>query len=173
MIRLAQRDEGWPQRFEEAAEELGRLLGDGVVATHHIGSTAVVTVAWVKPVLDILVEVRSLSALAGPVESRLGEHGFEARGEYGIPGRRYFVRAAGAGRPKVHAHVYEHGDAQIDRHLRFRDYLRKHPAEAAAYSALKRRLVAIHGADRAAYQAGKAEFIARAEQRAREDGDRD
>ena len=133
---------------------------------HHIGSTAVDTMLWSKPVIDILVEVRDLTDLDGPVAEHLTKCGFESRGEYGITGRRYFVRAAGTNRLKTHVHCHEHGDAQIDRHLRFRDYLRSHPSEAAAYSTLKSQLASAHGPDKAAYQAGKAEFIARMEKSA-------
>lgn len=160
--------ESWPQRFQQAAEELGQVIGLTVVEIHHIGSTAVDTVPWSKPVIDILVEVRDLTHLEGVRAERLAEAGFEERGEYGIAGRRYFVRAAGKNRLKTHVHCYEQGDVQIDRHLNFRDYLRRHPAEAAAYSSLKWRLASAHGRDKASFQAGKAEFIARVEELARD-----
>lgn len=160
---LAQYDESWPLEFEQAAEEIRRQIGESVVATHHVGSTAVDTILWSKPVIDVVVVVRDLAALDGSATDRLASCGFEGRGEYGIPGRRYFVRAAGRNRLKVHVHCYEQGDASIVRYLRFRDYLRFHASEAAAYSDLKKQLASAHGPDRAAYQAGKAPFIARIE----------
>lgn len=166
MSLVAPYDESWPHRFERVAEELRELLGEAAVEIHHFGSTAVDTILWSKPVIDVLVEVRDLTDLDGPVSERLTKSGFESRGEYGITGRRYFVRAAGTNRLKTHVHCYEHGDAQIDRHLSFRDYLRRHQPEAAAYSDLKSQLASAHGQDKAAYQAGKAEFIARVEKTA-------
>lgn len=163
MSLLAQYDESWPLEFEQATEEIRRLIGESVVETHHVGSTAVDTILWSKPVIDIVVVVRELAELDGTAAHRLASRGFEGRGEYGIPGRRYFVRAAGRNRLKVHVHCHEQGNASIDRYLRFRDYLRANASEAAAYSELKRRLASAHGPDRAAYQAGKAPFIARIE----------
>lgn len=84
MSLLAQYDASWPQQFQRAAEELRQLIGASVVAIHHVGSTAVATIAWSKPVIDILVEVRDLSDLDGCVAERLREYGFEERAEYGI-----------------------------------------------------------------------------------------
>ena len=43
--------------------------------------------------------------------------------------------------------------------LLFRDYLRAHPKEAAAYQRLKQRLAAKHRADREAYTDGKSDYV--------------
>jgi GrpB-like predicted nucleotidyltransferase (UPF0157 family) len=158
---LARYDTSWPRQFEAAAQELRRRIGESTVAIHHVGSTAIDTIPWSKPVIDLVVVVRNLNDLDGSAGERLATSGFEARGEYGVPGRRYFVRPADRDRLRTHVHCYERGDASVDRYLRFRDYLRSHPTEAAAYSALKRRLASEHGHDKAAYQAGKSEFVAR------------
>jgi GrpB-like predicted nucleotidyltransferase (UPF0157 family) len=80
-------------------------------------------------------------------------------GEYGIPGRRYFRKHDAAGVRTHHVHVFEVGSAQIERHLAFRDYLRSHPAEAQAYSELKRRLAQTHPTNIEAYMDGKHGFI--------------
>lgn len=172
MSLLARYDESWPQAFERTAAEIRQRIGDSFVEIHHVGSTAVDTVYWSKPVIDIVVVVRELTDLDGSAAERLAGCGFEPRGEYGVSGRRYFVRAAGRNRLRTHVHCYQRGDASIDRHLSFRDYLRAHPSEAAAYSALKRELASTHGQDRAGYQAGKAEFIARIERMADQEGRR-
>jgi GrpB-like predicted nucleotidyltransferase (UPF0157 family) len=160
---VAKYDESWPRQFEEAAEEIKGMLGGTVVEIHHVGSTAVDTILWSKPVLDVIVEVKNLADLDGSAANRLEECGLEARGEYGIPGRRYFVKRASSSRLKLHVHCYEQADPRVRRHLIFRDYLRCHPAAAAAYSNLKKQLASAHGQDQVAYQAGKAEFIARIE----------
>jgi GrpB-like predicted nucleotidyltransferase (UPF0157 family) len=44
-------------------------------------------------------------------------------------------------------------------HLLFRDRLRTHPATAAEYATLKRRLAAACGTDRAGYTDAKGDFI--------------
>lgn len=149
-------DESWPHAFETARARLAEILGSACLRIHHVGSTSVPGLA-AKPIIDILIETPDLSLIdeASPLLERMG---YQARGEYGIPGRRYFSRPAGPG-PKVHTHVFEAGTPRAMSHLRFRDFLRTHAAEAAAYGALKRRLAQRHRKDRDAYQAGKADFI--------------
>jgi GrpB-like predicted nucleotidyltransferase (UPF0157 family) len=163
-VELAAHDPGWGGEFERVAEVLRPAFGPGA-RVHHIGSTSIEAVGVAKPVIDVLVEVGDLAdaeRAAGPLEAG----GFEARGEYGIPGRRYFVRAAEGERPRVHVHAYRAGDPQVARHLAFRDYLRAHPHEARAYGELKRALAAAHPGDAARYQDGKTEFIHAVDQRA-------
>ena len=84
--------------------------------------------------------------------------GYEERGEYGIPGRRYFVK----GNPRSHhLHAFASGAPEIDRHLAFRDLLRADPAARSAYMAAKRKALAEAAGDKAAYQSGKSETILR------------
>ena len=62
-----------------------------------------------------------------------------------------------------HLHVVEETSPDWRGTLAFRDYLRTHPAVAAAYAAMKRDLAARHGSDpneRDDYRSGKAQFIA-------------
>lgn len=160
---MEQHERAWSIEFERIARDVREALGVSVVAVHHIGSTAIPGVTWAKPVIDLLVELDRLQH-ADQSASRLAPEGFEPRGEYGITGRRYFVRPAGSGLSRVHLHIYEVGNDQVDRHLAFRDYLRAHPDEAEAYSALKRRLAEVHASDKASYQAGKADFTVRIEE---------
>ncbi|QIF80349.1 GrpB family protein [Brevundimonas sp. 'scallop'] len=85
--------------------------------------------------------------------------GYEAMGAHGIEGRRYFRKNAPDGTRTHHLHVFETGAPQIARHLAFRDYLLAFPDRAAAYSALKARIVAGPGSNGATYQDGKAAFV--------------
>lgn len=155
----------WPFHFKRVSRDVKEALGTSVVAVHHIGSTALPVVEWVKPVVDVLAEVERLGDADAKCD-RLLAGGFAPRGEYGLPGRRYFVRPADSAMPRVHLHIYEAGEGQVDRHLAFRDYLQAHPDEAKAYGELKRRLADVHRSDKGKYQQGKAEFIARIEEMA-------
>ena len=83
--------------------------------------------------------------------------GYAARGENGIPGRRYYTR--GDPRRTHHVHAYLSGDPHIAEHLIFRDYLRTHPAVAAAYAKVKRDALESAAGDSRAYVAAKAPFI--------------
>jgi len=147
----------WPTAFAAEAARLRMALGDLVVRIHHIGSTAVPGLA-AKPVIDILLEVRDLSQL--DASDRVMESlGYLPRGEYGIAGRRYYPKGGDARSHHVHAFVV--GDEHVAKHLAFRDFLRSHPAVAAAYAETKRAAVTDHRHDPEGYQLCKREFIAR------------
>ncbi len=92
--------------------------------------------------------------------------GYEARGEYGIAGRRFFRRDDKHGDRTHQVHAFEDGSPQIARHLAFRDYMIAHPETAQEYSDLKRELVAQHPNDIEAYMDGKNEFIQEVDKRA-------
>ena len=146
----------WRERFEEEAATLRALLGPQIVSVHHIGSTSVPGLA-AKPIIDVLVQVRDIEAVDG-LDAQMRASGYLPRGENGIPGRRYF-RKGTAERHTHHVHVYQVGHPRVRDHLAFRDYLAAHPAQAAAYGALKQELAARHRYDIDAYQAGKGPFI--------------
>ncbi len=163
MVEVVDYDPEWPTWFQRARGELFVTLDPTHAGVHHVGSTSVPGLAS-KPVIDILVEVSTLDLVAAATPA-LEARGFEARGEYGIEGRRYFSRGAGEG-PKVHVHAFAVGHPAIARHIAFRDYLRRHPNVAGEYGELKRALAAVHAEDRDQYQSGKADFVRRTQERA-------
>jgi GrpB-like predicted nucleotidyltransferase (UPF0157 family) len=124
----------WPISFEKEKKLLAEVFGSTAVI-RHIGSTSIPGMS-AKPIIDILAEADSI-ALFEQAADRLKEWGYIAKGENGIPGRRYFVRFTGAGERLVHLHCYPKGHREIGRHLLFRDYLREHPEEADLYSRTK------------------------------------
>lgn len=148
----------WPAAFEREADALRSLLGEELVAVHHIGSTSVPGLA-AKPIIDMLPLVRSVSFLDSfaPV---MVDNGYKAWGEYGLPGRRYFTRDA-AGHRTHNIHCYQFDDPEAERHLAFCAFLRHHPEHRDEYAALKRDLYARHPADIDAYIAGKNDWIQR------------
>jgi GrpB-like predicted nucleotidyltransferase (UPF0157 family) len=150
-------DPDWPQRFRDEAPVLAQALGENALAIEHVGSTSVPGLA-AKPVIDILVGVTDLEAVDARNEA-MTRAGYEAKGENGIPGRRYFRRFGSDGARLVHVHVFASDSEGFTRHLAFRDYLRVHPERAAAYGALKQALAGEDGVSRAEYAAGKAELV--------------
>lgn len=154
-------DDGWPAAFARESDQLLRLFPPGTVSVHHIGSTSVPGLV-AKPVIDILVEADDLQVI-DRATAGLELLGFTAKGEYGIPGRRYFSRPATNAVLKVHLHAFQRRSVHVGRHLRFRDYLIAQPAAAVSYGALKQRLAAAHHDNATAYQLGKQAFIARME----------
>jgi GrpB-like predicted nucleotidyltransferase (UPF0157 family) len=164
VIVLAPHSAAWAAAFAHEAAAVVDALPDVALTLHHIGSTAVPGLA-AKPVIDMLGVVAAVEALDAHA-GRLVALGYEAMGEYGIPGRRYFRRDAPDGVRTHQLHAFAAGSPEVARHLDFRDYLRAFPAEAAAYEALKRELAARWGGDGAAYTDGKTAFVRAAERRA-------
>ncbi|MGB4487112.1 MAG: GrpB family protein [Pseudomonas veronii] len=146
------------------AVRIAAALGPAALHVHHIGSTAVPHTR-AKPVIDILLEVGSLKALDRDTQL-LEALGYEAMGEFGIPGRRYFRLDDASGKRTHQVHAFETGTPDVLRHLAFRDYMRAHPALAAEYGELKSCLAKRHQQDMAAYIAGKDGFIKEHERRA-------
>lgn len=147
--------ESWPTSFLREQSSLAEKLGLSPAKIHHIGSTSVPGLA-AKPIIDILVEVESLAVVEEKSEI-LFSLGYEAKGEYGITGRRYF-RKGGVTRTH-HLHAYEEGSEHVFRHLAFRDYLRCHSSECKAYETLKLALAKEGDLSKTAYSARKAPFI--------------
>jgi GrpB-like predicted nucleotidyltransferase (UPF0157 family) len=147
----------WIDQFEEEAPKIHQALGGNVVAIHHIGSTSIPDI-YAKPIIDLLVEVQEIDAVDNH-NATMAALGYEAMGEYGIPGRRYFRKDNDAGRRTHHVHVFKAGSPEVLRHLAFRDFMTAHPALAQQYSDLKRQLAVQHPDDIDSYMDGKDGFI--------------
>ena len=163
-IAMVPHDPTWRQDFNREARQLTRALGGTAVAVHHIGSTAIPTI-YAKPIVDILLVVTH-SAELDEKQPQVEALGYEALGEFGIPGRRYFRRNNALGDRTHQVHAFEDGSPQIQRHLAFRDYMIAHPEAAQAYSVLKRELAAKYPNDPEAYMDGKDGFIQDIDQQA-------
>ncbi len=149
----------WPAQFGEVAAELALSFAGVPARIEHIGSTSVPGLC-AKPVLDVLLGVRDLSAVETHAGA-LASLGYAYRPEYEveIPHRRYFVRPEGR-LPRVHLHAVVQGGRLWVSHLAFRDALGTDPALRLEYAALKRELADRYRHDKAAYTDAKAPFIA-------------
>jgi GrpB-like predicted nucleotidyltransferase (UPF0157 family) len=155
-IEVVAYDPAWPERFQEAADELAALFGDEIMAIHHIGSTAVPGLAS-KPIVDLCVEVRDL-ARVDAFDAEMIRRGYLVRGEAGIAGRRFFVKRTEEVRSH-HVHAYQMGHPEVERHLAFRDYLIAHPGEAALYGRVKKEAVRRFPHDIEGYMEAKRDLI--------------
>jgi len=147
----------WPGDFDKEARAINAALDGALNDIHHIGSTSIPGML-AKPIIDILVDAVSLDA-SDAREDRMIRLGYEAKGAYGIDGRRYFRKTNADGTRTHHVHVFAHGSPAIEQHLAFRDYLQAHPDEAKAYADLKVSLVRRADISSNNYLDGKDAFI--------------
>jgi GrpB-like predicted nucleotidyltransferase (UPF0157 family) len=150
-VKLRRYTPEWARLYEAEQGRLQQVLPKRGVAIAHIGSTAVPGLD-AKPIIDIAIRVPSFR----PHIAKLEALGYEYKGEYGLPGRHFFVR----GNPvSYHVHLVKKGSRHWTVWLLFRDYLMSHPAEARRYNRFKRRLARRFAGDRPAYTRAKAPFV--------------
>jgi GrpB-like predicted nucleotidyltransferase (UPF0157 family) len=136
-IELVEYDPAWSGLFEREAERIRATLGDRVVLLEHTGSTSVPRLA-AKPIIDIALAVPDSADEAGYVPA------LEAAG-YVLRIREpdwYEHRVFRGPDTKVNLHVFSAGCPEIDRMLRFRDWIRSNPADRELYERTKRELAA-------------------------------
>jgi GrpB-like predicted nucleotidyltransferase (UPF0157 family) len=151
--RLVAHNPLWARAFGEEAARLAAALGPAALAIEHYGSTAVPGLR-AKPILDLQVGVAHIDHGLAFIEP-MAALGYDYAGSQGIPDHHIF----GRGVARTHlVHVVIHGAEAWARTLRFRDRLRADAALRAAYEALKTN-IADTAISRAAYTAGKTEFI--------------
>jgi GrpB-like predicted nucleotidyltransferase (UPF0157 family) len=154
-IEVVEYDSAWPRMFEIERDLLRRTLGGIAVAIHHIGSTAVPGLA-AKPIIDILIETTDVGAL-DEHNTRMRAIGYEPKGEFGIPGRRYFEK--GGDNRSHHVHAFTRGDSNVRQHIAFRDCLRTNPHLAQEYGELKKRVAQACENDIERYCDGKDAYV--------------
>jgi GrpB-like predicted nucleotidyltransferase (UPF0157 family) len=155
-VQLVLYNPAWATLFEAERARLHHALHPDALDIQHIGSTAVPGLA-AKPILDLGIAVAD-EAIVTACVPRLVALGYVYQGYRGADQGHFFDLG-----PEHHLTHYLHmlliSDSGWRSYLRFRDYLRAHPAARDAYQQLKQKLATQHAADRAAYSAAKATFI--------------
>jgi GrpB-like predicted nucleotidyltransferase (UPF0157 family) len=160
MIRIVPYQPTWPAEFLALGAALRAALGNLALRIDHIGSTSVPGLA-AKDIIDIQVTV---AALESPVERALNTLGYtrsEAISRDHVPPGEGDTRPASDWQKwyfkpppeqrRIHLHVRVAGRPNQRYPLLFRDYLRAHPAIAAAYAQVKVALARYHAEDVEAY----------------------
>ncbi|PKG80613.1 hypothetical protein CXF85_21020 [Colwellia sp. 75C3] len=155
IIEVVDYDPNWSKTFETEKVMLTKAIGSNAVKIEHIGSTSVVGLS-AKPVIDILIEVTSLTELDSANKNIVGL-GYIVKGENGISGRRYFQK--GGNQRSHHVHAFQTSDLHLLRHRAFKEYLIAHPIIASEYSFIKKEAVSKSGNDINFYMALKNNFI--------------
>ena len=159
-VHLVDYDPRWPEMYDAEVNRLRAVIPPELVwGVEHFGSTAVPGLV-AKPIIDILMAVRSLREAREVAIRPLESIGYAFWADNPKKDRMFFVK----GLPPTalhrthHVHMTELGGEMWGR-LVFRDYLRRHPEEVARYSVLKRELAAQHRFDREAYTTAKAAYV--------------
>lgn len=156
-IQVIPYDDAWPKRFEEERERLVSLIGGLVAEVHHVGSTSIEGLS-AKPKIDIEAVLCSNAVVAQAVErmKTVSESTF-----HGTPyndGMWTFVSGHGSWGTRLYL-CGPDNPTHLKRIL-FRDWLRSHPDDAAAYANLKHQLAAEACGDWKIYTGGKSDFVA-------------
>lgn len=156
-VRLAAYTPTWTAAYAAERDRILSVLGERLVGIEHVGSTAVPGIS-AKPIIDIAVAVRALSA-ADEFAPDMARIGYDDAGDGGVPGQRIFGRGP---RIRTHlVHVVVADGLQWRNYLKFRDALLSDARLAEEYDSLKRALAAEFPEDRRSYTSAKGQFIAR------------
>ena len=155
-IRLERHQACWKEWYQKEEALLRQtLLPYQAVRISHIGSTAVPGI-WAKPIVDILVEITRAYDF-GMIQNKLSAAGYLCLAQ---SGERMSCNTGytpnGFASQVFHLHLRREGDHD---ELYFRDYLRTHPDDAAAYERLKLSLWKQYEHDRDGYTEAKTAFV--------------
>src|SRR5579884_2769667 len=113
-VRIVPYTQEWLSLFHQEAGLLRPVFGGELVDIHHIGSTSVPGLA-AKPIIDIMPVVRHIERV-DERNNAMRALDYEAMGEFGISGRRYFHK--GGDHRTHHTHIFQADDLpNIERHL--------------------------------------------------------
>lgn len=156
-VELHPYDPDWPTAFAAERALIAPLFPVPPLLIEHMGSTSIPGLP-AKPIIDIIILVDSLDS-ARPAIPALEATGYSFWADN--PDKTKFYLAKGlppAPRRTHHLHIHD-DEAEVRRHLIFRDHLRTHPEALAAYLALKQDLARRFRDDREAYSKHKTGFI--------------
>lgn len=134
-IVLREYDSHWPKLFDREANRIRSILGNKVLQLEHVGFTSVPGLC-AKPIIDILMVVKD-SADESIYVSDLEESGYTLR----IREPEWFEHRLFKGPDTdINLHVFSKGASEVDRMLRFRNWLRTNNTDRDKYAAVKRNL---------------------------------
>jgi len=159
-VKLVSHVTDWAKDFIQEKELLSETIGMHIVDIEHMGSTAISGIV-AKPLLDILVGVRSMEDVAKFDKHKLKEAGYYHLGRVEIEGKVVYAKFTNLeDLTKTHVlHIVEYGGDWWQKHTFFRDYLNEHPYVAKQYEMLKKELAATYPDNEGLYTEGKLSFV--------------
>ncbi len=153
-IYLYEYNPAYPEQFETESLGVKAILGENLLAIHHIGSTAIPGMIG-KPVIDMGAVVREFPIRPDQIAA-LTKAGYIYWDANPDPSRMFFLK----GMPRTHhLHIYPEGSAKPADQVLFRDFLNKNGAYARQYAELKTQLAAQYSNDREKYTESKTGFV--------------
>ncbi|MEQ2468086.1 GrpB family protein [Niallia sp. Sow4_A1] len=135
LIILHEYNPHWPTLFNQEANRIRYILGSKVLQLEHVGSTSVPGLC-AKPIIDILMVVKN-SADESTYVSDLEEADYTLR----IREPEWFEHRLFKGPDTdINLHVFSEGASEVDRMLRFRNWLRTSSSDRDKYATVKRNL---------------------------------
>ena len=136
-ISLAEYDARWPRAYASEAARIRSVLGERALRLEHVGSTSIPGLA-AKPIIDKVLVVSDSTAEASYAPD-LEANGYRLR----IREPDWFEHRLFKGPSETsNLHVFSSGCTEVDRMLRFRDWLRAHDEDRLLYERTKRELAA-------------------------------
>ncbi|MFD1394357.1 GrpB family protein [Kroppenstedtia eburnea] len=134
-ITLVEYDPRWPELFDREADRVRSILGNKALRVEHVGSTSVPGLC-AKPIIDMLLVVAD-SADEPSYVPALEAAGYTLR----IREPEWFEHRMFKGPDiDINLHVFSAGMSEIERMLRFRDWLRANDTDRDNYARAKRSL---------------------------------
>lgn len=154
---LSEHDPNWNSEFQKLAKVYKQTLGNLILRIEHVGSTAINGIK-AKPILDIDIVIEDNSVFP-EVVNKLKTIGYTHNGDQGIPGREAFLRndqlvpwnQANQTWMKHHLYVCTKDSRELDRHIRFRNYLNANFEAAKEYENIKLEIESRSNGDRKLY----------------------
>ena len=136
-ILISDYESGWPLLFDKEAGRIRMALGERVLRIEHVGSTSVPGLA-AKPIIDILLVVADTADEAGYVPA-LEAAGYVLRIREPDWHEHRMFKGPGT---DINLHCFPDGCPEIERMVRFRDWLRANEGDRLQYERTKRELAA-------------------------------
>ena len=157
-VEVVEYDAAWPNQFTSERDGLRSTLEQWLAGPiEHVGSTAVQGLC-AKPVIDIMVPVRSLEDSRPAIRLLQERHGY-THWAYKDDVMHWFCKPGEVLRTH-HLHLIPIDSNLFRERLFFRDSLREDPELRQRYASLKRDLAAQFSRDREAYTQAKGPFVA-------------
>ncbi len=147
----------WENDFDDIKLELEIALEELALSIEHVGSTSVKGLAS-KPVIDIDVVVKDLFDVEIAIKKLL-KIGYFCEGNLGIKDRVAFRYEGKEHLRTHHLYVCSRKSKELERHLKFRNYLREHFEDMKEYGRIKKEAARLFPKNIEKYIEYKSDFI--------------